>query len=115
MTLHDRKSLARRAETTDKALALDEIATQIDHYLPPDSGITREDLISKIIGIIEARTNYLFLRRLKSDWQARQAEFRMTASERRDEAGEWAPPHNHQARGGGFGPGARPQSEVRSK
>ena len=86
MTLHARKSVAHWAETADKALALDEIATQIDRSLPPDSGITRDDLISKIIGIIEARTNYLFIRRLKSDRHGRQAEFRMTASERRDEA-----------------------------
>ena len=110
MTPYHRKSVASRAETTDKAVALDEIARQIDRYLPPDSGMTREDLISKIIGIIEARTNYLFLRHLKFDRDGRQGEFRMTASERRDEVGEWDLPHRDRARDGAFGPGARLRS-----
>lgn len=81
MTLHDHRGVASWAETTCRAGALDEIAREVAHYIAPDSGITKEALVSKIIETIETRTNFVFIRYP----QEPQAEFSMTASERPDE------------------------------
>ena len=81
MTLHDHRGVASWAETTRRAGALDEIAREIAHYIAPDSSITQDALVSKIIQTIEAKTNFVFLRYPAEP----QAEFSMTASERPDE------------------------------
>ena len=80
MTLHDHRGIATWAEVTRKANALDDIACQIANYIHPDSGITHEVLVSKIIQIIETKTNFVFIR----CFGQRQPEFMMGAGEGKD-------------------------------
>lgn len=43
-----------------KAHALDHIANLIERYLLPSSGVSREELVSEIIGVIEIKTGRRF-------------------------------------------------------
>lgn len=92
MTLHDRRGVATWFETTRKAQALDEIAYQIARAIAPDNIATDEDLVAKIIAIIETRTNYVFIACVDSGQDNRRGEFHMTAAERQDEAEGKPPP-----------------------
>ena len=44
-----------------KAAALDHIIEILSNYLPPDSGVLPEEVVSDIIGTIEERRLYQFL------------------------------------------------------
>lgn len=47
-------------EMMTKAHALDRIATLIERHLRPESGITTDEVIAEIVGIVEARTGRRF-------------------------------------------------------
>ena len=63
LTLRDHGGVAARA-TIQKALALDEIALEMAHYLAAEGAIRRDDLIADIVKIIEMKTNYIFVKHL---------------------------------------------------
>jgi hypothetical protein len=64
-TPDENRGVSTWAETTRKAIALDEIGDLIQRYLPPDSGITKAEVVAEIIGIIETRTGRQFLGQTK--------------------------------------------------
>lgn len=80
---------AGRGQAARKARALDEIAIEIARHLRGQDA-TRQELVAKLVRIIEARTNYVFLRMGQNDNQNDNqidnlaAAFHMMAFERRD-------------------------------
>ena len=79
MRFHNNRSGGGQAAR--KARALDEVAVAIARHLRPDGG-SRQELISRLVRIIEARTNYVFLGVGRPG--GRDAAFHMTAGERQD-------------------------------
>lgn len=55
------------AETTRYAEAMEDIIELMEGYLAPESGISREAVVSEIIGIIETKAGHQFLTALQ--WQ----------------------------------------------
>lgn len=56
------KAVRTWGQTTQYANALEEIIQLINRYLPPDSGVGQEDVVSEVIGIIETKTDHRFLK-----------------------------------------------------
>lgn len=54
------RGVATWPETVMKAHAFDQIANLIERHLCPGSGITRDDVISEIVGIVETKTGRQF-------------------------------------------------------
>lgn len=79
MTLRPYGSVATRAAAIPKAEALDEIAVEIAHYFAADGSVRSDDVIADIVKIIEAKTNYIFI---KQPDDVHIPAFRMTAHER---------------------------------
>jgi len=94
MTHRDHRSGARWAEATRKAQALDDIACEVARYVALDSDITSADLTSRIIGIIETKTNFVFIKCFKADEREQAFSFRMSATERDDSPNERVLPDN---------------------
>lgn len=97
MTVHDRRGVATWHETMRKAHALDLIAAEIARYLPPDSTISRDELLGKVIGIVETKTNYVFIWNLQfGPYEKPLGKFQVIASEREDKPDEKDLPHGNQ-------------------
>ena len=86
MRFHNNRG-SSKGQTARKAGALDEIALALARHLRAGDD-RREELVSRLVRIIEARTNYVFLEREPA--QGRDAAFHMTAGERPDSSADVA-------------------------
>lgn len=50
------------AQTTKYAEAMQDIIELITGYLPPDSGISHQAVVTEVIGIIEEKAGHQFIR-----------------------------------------------------